>query len=522
MFSAVLGVSGWLAIPSLQAATITPNILTDPAIGSDMSNCSLRYAVEAINLADNSTVPGCAVVGTFGNNDTIVLGEGTYALTEGGSNEDNNLEGDLDVLVNLIIQGAGSGLTTIDASGIDGGDRIVQYDSGDGDIIASVIGLTMTGGDVTSDSDDGGAIDTNEVDLTLQEVVLTGNDAGRGGGLYYDGNEGVNLVIIDSTIDGNVVEEIAPQGGGFCGGGGGIYIQQGNVSIVGTTISNNQALSDSGGGICDDSEYLFLTNSTVSSNTALGDGGGIVSSGGLKGLYNVTIAFNEATEGAGGGMFNGGNSDDERFTTEIFNTIVAQNTAASSPDCIGEFLTGGNNLIGQIGPNDQCTNFVDGSNGDQVGTDTAPIDPLLGPLADNGGPTQTHALLVGSPAIDRGNPNGCQALDFDAFVPDSSDPLVFFTLTDDQRHLTRPVAILDPAVPICDIGAFEVQATPTPTPTPIITPTPTPTPPFQGFLEGSGCTLAYAGPASVQGLGAWALFAAFSTWTFRRLRRRAK
>ncbi|HKY62212.1 MAG TPA: choice-of-anchor Q domain-containing protein [bacterium] len=496
LFSAALGLSSLLGLSSPQAATITPNIFTDPAIGSDNVNCSLRYAVEAINLASNATVPGCTVVGSFGTDDTIVLGEGIYELTLSGE-EDDNQTGDLDILdgndTPVTIQGAGADLTTIDASGIDGGDRVIDVEG----IEFTITDMTLTGGN--ANGSDGGALQFDESIVLAQRLIVTGNVAGEGGGISYDGNDfdGDQMILEDSTVEDNEVTGSLDNGVDDCLGGG-IENEDGLMAIVNSTVNNNRSPSGSGGGICDLGNYLFMINSTVSGNSAETEGGGIFTSGGLKGVYNVTITLNSAE--TGGGLFKvqpaavpaGGNFDDPRFETQIFNTIVAQNTASGSgPECFGAYGSGGNNLIGQIGPNDNCTGFADGVNDDQVGTDTAPIDALLGPLADNGGPTQTHALLTGSPAIDRGNPNGCEALDVEAFNPDNfEDPLTFFTLTEDQRGETRPVAILDPSVPVCDIGAYELQVIqPTPTPTPTPTATPTPTPPFQGFIEGSGCSL---------------------------------
>jgi uncharacterized repeat protein (TIGR01451 family) len=191
-------------------------------------------------------------------------------------------------------------------------------------------------------------------------------------------------------------------------------------------------------------------------------GGGISTSGGLKGLYNVTIAFNQAD--TGGGVANFNLEDDSRFEIKVFNTIIAQNTASiMAPDCYGGFGTGGYNLIGVIDNQNNCGDFVDGTMGDQVGTTASPIDPQLGNLQLNGGTTETHALAMTSPAVDMGNPQGCEALDQTLFIqthdPGTTDTgtIEFIDLNIDQRFFTRPIAILDPNVPICDIGAFELQ-----------------------------------------------------------------
>jgi hypothetical protein len=128
---------------------------------------------------------------------------------------------------------------------------------------------------------------------------------------------------------------------------------------------------------------------------------------------------------AGGGIYR------YQGTVTLGDTLVAGNTAPSGPDCMGTFVSSGYNLIGN---SSGSTGF--GATGDQLN-----LNPLLGPLTDNGGPTLTHALLTGSPAIDQGVSNG---------------------LTTDQRRLPRPYDF--PSIPNAsggdgsDIGAFEAQA----------------------------------------------------------------
>ena len=184
-----------------------------------------------------------------------------------------------------------------------------------------------------------------------------------------------------------------------------------------------------------------LTNSTVSTNTTSGGdqeaGGGVFNSATVN-LNNSTIAFNTAAAGAGGGVENVG-------TATAVSTIFGDNTAATDADFSGtvtasaslfEDLTGATILAGALGPN-------------IVG-----VDPNLGPLANNGGPTQTHALLAGSPAIDRGvNPLG----------------LIF-----DQRgfFFLRTIDGNGDGTAIADIGAFEVQVPGAPPPGAILIPDP--------------------------------------------------
>src|SRR5262249_18005001 len=164
-----------------------------------------------------------------------------------------------------------------------------------------------------------------------------------------------------------------------------------------------------GGGIYNEfTGTLTVTSSTLSGNAATsqdraGQGGGIYNefSGALT-VTSSTLSGNAATD-QGGGIYSNGTS----AVTNSVNTLIAGNSAPSSPDVAGPLTSQGHNLIG------------DGSGGsgytstDLVGTSTNPIDPKLGPLQDNGGPTQTMALLPGSPAIDAGD---------NAFSPGPFDP----------------------------------------------------------------------------------------------------
>jgi hypothetical protein len=173
-----------------------------------------------------------------------------------------------------------------------------------------------------------------------------------------------------------------------------------------------------------------------------GYGGGISNSGHLQ-ITSSTIAHNSASGddfGVGGGI-----NDDGFEPTRTGSSIIALNTASTGgPDYfsgIGVLLSTGYNIIGN-----NADAVINSQPTDQIGTPTAPIDPLLGPLADNGGPTLTHALQPGSPAINRGNP---------AAPPQ------------DQRRYGR--------LGVPDVGAFEFNGVP-PTPSPTPRPTPSATP----------------------------------------------
>jgi len=215
--------------------------------------------------------------------------------------------------------------------------------------------------------------------------------------------------------------------------GGGINIRGGTVNITNCTISDNTASGgqDFGGQISGGGIYIYLgmvniTNSTISGNTASGQtdgrGGGIYNNGGTLAITSSTISGNTASGqiyGIGGGIYGPSGT--------VSNSIIAGNTATyDGPDIFGNFTSQGYNLIGK---NDGGSGFTNGANNDQVGSGNDPRDAMLGDLADNGGPTWTHALLTGSPALDAGQ----------------SDEAT------DQRGILRPQGAAD------DIGAFEVE-----------------------------------------------------------------
>ncbi|WP_445241791.1 Calx-beta domain-containing protein [Microcoleus vaginatus] len=227
---------------------------------------------------------------------------------------------------------------------------------------------------------DGAAIFNQGGTVEVTNSTLSGNKAGgaRGGGIHN--REGGTVKVTNSTISGNTV------GGIFGLGllGGGIYNDNGTVEVTNSTLSGNQATNagGSGAGIYNKAGTVTLTNSTLSGNIA-----------------NPSTTYSDGsifpTPGSGGGIWNGG-------TLNVKNTIVAQNNAATGPDVFGSFASGGYNLIGD---GTGSTGFT--AVGDRVGTAAAPIDPLLNPLADNGGSTQTVALQPGSPAINGGDPSFC-------------------------------------------------------------------------------------------------------------------
>jgi hypothetical protein len=256
-------------------------------------------------------------------------------------------------------------------------------------------GLAFAGGIYNNG---GAVIVTNSAISGNNTASINGRSSG-GAGIYSYGGP---LTITNSTISGNTITTFGAAFGAGIAGNTGIW------TIVNSTIAGNTATSTGnialGAGILCDNSGLTITNSTISGNTAEGyssaQGGGVYNYGiGIVTITNGTISGNTTTSthstADGGGIFNHSN------TVNALNTIVAGNTAATSgPDLRGSFTSQGHNLIGK---GDSSTGFVNGVNGDQVGSIASPLDPKLGPLQNNGGLTLTMALLTGSSAINAGD-----------------------------------------------------------------------------------------------------------------------
>lgn len=241
----------------------------------------------------------------------------------------------------------------------------------------AISNLTVQHGSASASQPGGGIF--NAADLTLSNVAII-NNSGEGGGIFNE--SGATLTITNSTISGN--SSVGSSAGGGFGGG----------------IANDGSAS--------------LTNVTIANNSASNGGGGIVN-GGTMTLINTTISGNN---GGGIGGFGG--------STSLQATLLSNNTGG---DCPSPVTSKGSNL------DQDATCNLTGSG------DLSNMNPNLGPLASNGGTTQTMALLAGSPAIDAVASGLCP--------PPATD----------QRGISRPQG------PRCDIGAFELAST-TPTPTP--------------------------------------------------------
>jgi predicted outer membrane repeat protein len=260
-----------------------------------------------------------------------------------------------------------------------------------GGVLAGAVEATRcTFADNTSGNSGGGILTEN---ATLTRCTISGNRAASGGGLFAN----QDALVARCTIVGNIA----------AANGGGIAFASGGTVSRSTICSNTAGGGSGGGGII--AVAATLESCTISGNASLVDGGGVTFLNGGS-VTSCTVAGNRAV-GVGGGLFR---ISSATLLVEVRNSIIATNTAAFGDfsglfvDVFGDFTSRGSNLIG-VGAG--STGFENGVKNDQVGFFASPINPKLGPLADNGGPTKTHALLAGSPAIDRGDSNVPQLID---------------------------------------------------------------------------------------------------------------
>ena len=433
-----------------QDPPVTVNTLADDPGGPTPEFTTLR---DAINQADADTANQYVI--------TFAV-EGTIDLTSVLPHLANN----------ITIQGPGASNLTVERVSTAPDFSIFTVNSGVTDTIS---GMTITGGNAQQ----GGGINNNGT-LTATNVNFTANIANSGGGGIY--NVGL-ATIINSTVTHNSNSSNSYSGGGIYNGGvliainstftgnsatssvGGGISGGGTITVIGSAFASNSAYA--GGGIYSDSGTLTATSDTFNGNIATALGGGICNSTTAI-VTNSTFAGNSAD--TGGGIYNIGplmatnstftdNSAEitgggiENYDTlTLNNTIVADNTAPLGSTIYGQ---DGPNIHGQVQPTSAFNLIGDGSGitnltaleepalSNLIGTTADPINPLLAPLADYGGPTQTMALLPGSPAINAGS---------NALAVDANGN----QLTTDQRGAGFP-RIVRATV---DIGAYELMQTP--------------------------------------------------------------
>ncbi len=439
----------------------------DTNLATAGDQCSLRAAIQQAN----------ATPGT----DTITFAfTNVHKLTRAGI-DNTAVNGDLDITDSIIIRGRAPN-TTIDGGGLD------KVFSVFGSNTAAFENLIIRGGRVTTNNLVSAGVEGTLGALTFSNVALTDNIVNfvEPPGLSGSCCNGVADILCNCLVTFTNSQSLS--GGQTAGivaqrvnitnslirnhGRYGIVISSGNSTITRSVIADNLGGVHNNGGTLSirDSEisdnagggYLFevlyvghgilntspnavtsIVNSTISGNETVESGGGILNYSTVR-LFNTTVANNSTnpaceffaglvhcTSGNGGGIKNHG-------TLELTNTIVADNTDNTSDDgvvsdCSGTLTSNGFNLIEDT---TDCT-LIGTSTGNLLN-----VDPRLGALQNNGGPTLTRALLRGSPAIDAGNPGGCR---------DENDAV----LTTDQRSSTRPTDGDGDFEVRCDIGAFE-------------------------------------------------------------------
>lgn len=418
--------------PVAYASTIAVNSILDP---SESGKCTLHDAILAAN--NNVPVNGCPAGLPFPAVDTINVGFARiYCLLNPCT---IILNGPLptvteDVVINGVsnlmrVSGANQ-YRVFDLAGVNATISNLQIISG------NAVGVGTAGY--------GGGINTSGTILTVIGVTLYNNHAQTRGGAVSVPSGTVS--ISNSTLISNTVDAY-----------GGAIDQIGGVLILSNSTLAGNSAADGGGLEIQSASETRLTNVTFSGNRALNNGGAISRIGTTYNvsLNNVTITNNTADSdnngsGSGGGIYRAGGN------IVVSNSILAGNfdTANNAgpgtihADCdwplSGGFTSFGYNLIGR---GDGCAGFTNGVNGDIVGSNANPVNALLAPLASNGGPTQTHALIHGSPAIDFGG----------TAVPGSL--AIGACVATDQRGVARPVG------PRCDIGAFEGEVAAPPPPT---------------------------------------------------------
>jgi hypothetical protein len=400
------------------------------------------YNDGTLNLTDSTVGGNRAGSGGLGGRGGGIFNTGTLTLTNaaisgnvsGGGRDGRGgdgggiLNGNELTIINSTIIGNFSGGGHFGDAGSGGG----IYNTGATSLTNSSVSENQSGkGSAGGRGGHGGGI-YNAGALTLAASAASNNhagdsvsvgDPGNGGGIYNIST----LKMTSSTISGNTAGS-----SGFGGGlGGGIY-SSGGVNINSSTVSGNlsgaggPAIGGGHGGGIYNTGTLTLTNATISDNRTgvsvngghAGYGGGIYSGGSLIIIYSTIAAnFTGGTNGSGGGVFG---------SLTARNTIIAGNSdsGGGGPDVQGFFNSEGNNLIQN----------VSGATINEIqfpGTDITGQDARLGPLSFYGGPTQTHILLCGSPAIDNGN---------STYAPPT-----------DQRGVPRPAGAA------ADIGAVEMQ-----------------------------------------------------------------
>jgi hypothetical protein len=360
----------------LGIATLTGCTLSGNSAGRDGGGI-LNVAGASTTLQAKCTLSG----NSAGRNGGGILNDGTSTVSVRSSTLSANKAG-----------AAGGGIDNAGTLNVSQGTDIDSNTAASGGGLANEAGAwaTVTGSTLAGNSaPDGGGAFTSAT-LTFTACLVSNNSAGAGAGLLNTGSG--FLTVSNSTLSGN---RSASEGGAL--------LNENSATLTATTIAGNSAGSDGGG--CSNNATSFglsLVNCTLANNTAVTGGGALYNyRASILHVANSTIAGNTTTNPGtiGGGLDNFG-------AATLFDTIVATNTApGAGPDVAGAIISSGRNLVGNPG----------GGSG-FVASDPLGRNPLLAPLGSYGGPTQTMALLPGSPAIDAGDNANAPATDQRGFA----------------------------------------------------------------------------------------------------------
>lgn len=385
-----------IGVTPAHAATLTVTKTADTNDGICNSDCSLREAIASVSPIDNAINFNPALAGktihlasTLALNEDVTI-DGSPLVVPVAISGDSDNDGDGDVRVFFI----GNAVTVV-LSGLVITKGHVVSDVGGGLVNNGILTINNSVFYDNGATSDGGAI-FNFEGLIINGSTFSGNKAGGSGGAISTTD---SITLTNSTLTRNTA----------AGEGGGILVDSGTATINGSTLADNSA--DHGGGIRNHGGTT-VANSTFSDNTTSGLGGGVYNSGTFT-VSNSTFSGNISDDGAG--IMNAG-------TLNYANTIIANSTGSDCFQIGGSIGTNTNNLI----EDGSCSPAMTG-------------DPSLDILADNGGPTQTFALLPGSPAIDTGDNATCAAAPVNNL---------------DQRGAARPITTINA---ICDIGAYEAD-----------------------------------------------------------------
>lgn len=423
------------------------------AVGATALGAGAANAVTFEVTNDDATGPGSLRAAITAANATPAADVVTFAPTLSGTIVLNGSE--ITITEPLDIQGPGADVLSVD------GDNASQIFDIDGDAMAGVrmpvtiSGLTLTGGNTGSS---GGAIYGEFTNFTLRDSLVTGNEAGTGGGVYLDS---AVVAVIGSEISSNrsangggglyvdadndpvgglttdtvtITDSIVRNNRALAGSGGGVYIDDetgGEALFERTTIAGNRS-SGNGGGIQFYGHHgpSTIRQSTISGNSAGGPGGGFSFDTAYPGspgrllVENSTVSSNKSDTNGGGAYIDNsenkpvsfinstiaGNAADlgggiarVQFDVSISSTVLAGNTALlpTQRDLADVGASPGSFIVG-----DSLIQSPTNATFTQAAANLVGVDPLLGPLADNGGPTRTQLPAEGSPVINKGVANG--------------------------------------------------------------------------------------------------------------------